>query len=246
MRATVIFVHGAFISDSAWWWKPVADLLERQEIASIAVDLPSCHETAPQGDLPATEATIHLDARAVRDAIARAEEPVVLVGHSYGGAVITEAAMDQPKVKHLVYMSACVPDGTSVIESGFTNPEHNETFGYYEDGTVDEGLGKTKSGVLMSLPDQALAQEAITRLTRQSALPFIQVPDGDAWRHIPSTFFVCTKDEDVAVASQRTHAERTGGIVEIPTNHFAHLERPDLVRDALVGVVNNLAVDATT
>jgi len=206
------------------------------------VDLPSCSSTPPLGDLPAAEATLHNDADAVRAAIASAEGPVVLVGHSYGGAVITEAGADQPKVAHLVYMSACVLDGTSVMESGFTNPEHNDGFGYHEDGTVDEGLGKTKSGVLGMLADKAMAEAAISRLTSQSAFPFLQVPNGAAWRDVPSTYFLCTEDEDVAVDAQRAHAARTGGIVEIPTNHFAHLERPDLVCDALVKVVDQLPV----
>lgn len=244
MRATVIFVHGAFISDATWWWHLVAEHLEKKGIASIAVDLPSCSQTPPLGDLSAAEATLHHDADAVREAIAAAESPVVLFGHSYGGAVITEAGVDEPKVRHLVYMSACVLDGTSVMESNFTNPDHNDGFAYHEDGTVDEGEGKTKSGVLGDLPDQELAKEAIKRLTGQSAFPFLQVPNGKAWQHVPSTYFLCTKDEDVAVEAQRTHAARTGGIVEIPTNHFAHLERPDLLCDALVDVVNGIGIDA--
>ena len=61
-----------------------------------------------------------------------------------------------------------------------------------------------------------------------------------AWKEKPSTFLVLTQDDDIAVANQRAAAERTGGVVEIETNHYAHLERPDLVAAALVDIAANL------
>ena len=105
MRPTVIFVPGAFIADAAWWWSKVTDLLAEKGIASVAVDYPSVGPAAPLGDL-------YDDSEAVRKAVDAAEPgPVILVGHSYGGMVITDAGA-HPRVSHLVYMSAFVPDGT--------------------------------------------------------------------------------------------------------------------------------------
>ena len=229
MSATVIFVHGAFVSDSAWWWRPVAELLEPRGIASRTVDLPSCGEAPPLGDL-------HDDAAAVRQAIEDAGGPVVLVGHSYGGMVITEAGT-HPEVRHLVYVSAVVSDGVSVLESGFvpTEPDEAVEVDIRDDGTAGEHPDKFAARVLSELPDDVVA-EALKRLTRQSLAPFMQPPEGAAWKDVPSTYVVCERDGDVPADKQREQAQRAGTVVELPTNHFPHLESPELLADVLVGV----------
>ncbi|HEX8065403.1 MAG TPA: alpha/beta hydrolase [Thermoleophilaceae bacterium] len=233
MRATVIFVPGAFIADSEWWWRPVTEELEKRGIASRAVDLPSIGDEPPLGDLFA-------DADAVRDAAEAAEGPVILVGHSYGGMVITEAGT-HPKVKHLVYMSAFVPDGTSAAEADFMKPEDMQKFEFFENGLAGEG--GTKSPILERTLDEPMLSEALSRLKPQAVEPGIQAPKSYAWRDKPSTFFVLTEDDDIAVQNQRNHAQRTTSSVEIHTNHYAHLERPDLVADALEEIASQLASD---
>ena len=231
MRPTVIFVPGAFITDANWWWAKVSALLAEKDIVGIGVDYPSVGPAAPLGDL-------FDDSAAVGKAVDEAEPgPVILVGHSYGGMVITDAG-DHPRVSHLVYMSAFVPDGTSAAEAGFMRPEDMAAFEIHEDGTAGEG--GTKVPILKRLPDQSLVQPALERLTLQSAVAAIQVPRHFAWKDKPSTFFVLTEDDDIAVENQRTHARRTGSVVEIPTNHYAHLERPDLVAAALVDIAAGL------
>jgi pimeloyl-ACP methyl ester carboxylesterase len=281
VQPTIIFVHGAFIWDPDWWWRPVAQRLEQHGIPSRTVQLPSCGPEPPLGDL-------HDDAAAVCRAIDSVEGPVVLVGHSYGGIVITEAAAGHPGVRHLVYMSAFVPDGTSAVASDFTNPADMRAFdltiggrgarawlgsrmlgltrgranawmipfvsrrgvvGRLASGMVcwmsgggyaTGGEGGTKSYLLESLPDPALVEGSLRRLTRQSAEAGLQAPRAAAWKEIPSTFIVILNDLDVSVERQRTHARRCTYVVEMPTNHFAHLERPDLVCDALVEVVGRV------
>jgi pimeloyl-ACP methyl ester carboxylesterase len=231
MRPTVIFAPGAFIRDAAWWWSRVSSLLEQHGIASVAVDYPSCGPAAPLGDL-------YADSQAVRDAVEAAEPgPVILIGHSYGGMVITDAGA-HPRVQHLVYMSAFVPDGTSAAEADFMKPEDMQAFEVFDDGTAGEG--GTKTPILKRLPDQSLVPGALSRLTRQSIVAAVQAPTAYAWRDTPSTFFVCTQDDDIAVDRQRAHATRTGGVVELPTNHYAHLERPDLVCAALADIADRL------
>lgn len=236
MPTTVVFVHGAFIADSAWWWHKVGNLLKMRGIESIPVDLPSCGDNAAQ-------CTLADDVNAVRAAIDSADGPVILIGHSYGGIVITEAAADNPKVDHLVYMSAVVPDGTSVLEADFTNPADVPKFDIRPDGTAGEG--GTKTGVVTALPDKELAEGALKRLTRQAILPFTEVSNGRAWADIPSTFVVCTQDEDIQIDRQRAHAERCTRVVDIPTNHFAHLERPDLVTAVLVNIAEDQLAPTT-
>jgi pimeloyl-ACP methyl ester carboxylesterase len=231
MRPTVIFVPGAFIKDASWWWSKVTELLAEHDVVGVGVDYPSVGPAGPLGDL-------YDDSAAVTKAIEAAEEgPVVLVGHSYGGMVITDAGV-HPRVAHLVYMSAFVPDGTSAATSDFMKVEDMQKFELFEDGTAGEG--GTKVPILKRLPDQELVAEALKRIDRQGIMAAGQVPHNHAWKEKPSTFFVLTEDDDIAVENQRTHAKRTGGVVEIPTNHYAHLERPDLVVAALVEITDGL------
>jgi pimeloyl-ACP methyl ester carboxylesterase len=281
-RPTVVFVAGAFIDDPTWWWHLVAERLERHGIASRAVQLPSCGPTPPLGDL-------HDDAAAVRRVVDEIDGPTILVGHSYGGMVITEAGVDHPHVRHLVFMSAFVPEGTCAIGSTFTNPadvlafevaitgrslyarlvaaalkvsEHPRVkpwlkprmiglvrgsgrFSYLVEQLLivanggnkgSAGEGNTKSYLLKELPSPELVEGSLKRLTRQSVKAGLQRPRGLGWKTVPSTFVVILHDQDVSVERQRRHAERCDHVVEMPTNHFAHLERPDLVCEALVTV----------
>src|SRR6188472_1475116 len=100
---TLIFVHGACVNDAPWWWSRMTGPLADRGIASVAVPLPSCGETANRlGDL-------YADVDAARQAIADAEVPVVLCGHSYGGMVITEAGADE-RVTQLVYVTSRMAD----------------------------------------------------------------------------------------------------------------------------------------
>lgn len=286
---TVVFVAGAFIGDPAWWWRPVAERLERHGIASRAVQMPSCGAQAPLGDL-------HDDAAAVRGVVDEIGGPVILVGHSYGGMVITEAGVDHPQVRHLVFMSAFVPEGTCAIGSTFTNPadvlafevaitgrgpyarlaaallrvtEHPRVkswlkprmiglvegsgwFSYVVEQLLivanggdhgSAGEGNTKSYLLKELPSAELVEGSLARLTRQSVKAGLQRPRGLGWKSVPTTFLVILHDQDVSVERQRRHAERCDYVIDMPTNHFAHLERPDLVCDALVTVAGRVMPD---
>ena len=97
---SIVLVHGAFVDASGW--KPVYDILTRDGYEVLVVQNPTV--------------TLDGDVAATRQVIAKASKPVLLVGHSYGGAVITEAGAD-PKVKSLAYIAALAPDvGESVFE----------------------------------------------------------------------------------------------------------------------------------
>jgi pimeloyl-ACP methyl ester carboxylesterase len=101
---SIVLVHGAFVDASGW--RPVYELLSKKGFEVLIVQNPTI--------------TLEGDATAAREAIAQAKHPVILVGHSYGGAVITEAGAD-PKVKGLVYLAAFAPDaGESVLQLAST------------------------------------------------------------------------------------------------------------------------------
>src|SRR4249920_292329 len=97
MPASVVLVHGAW--HGAWCWEPVVDGLCARGIDVVAVDLPG------HGEDRGTLTDLHGDAARVREVLDQLEAPVVLVGHSYGGAVITEAGV-HPNVHQLVYVAA--------------------------------------------------------------------------------------------------------------------------------------------
>jgi pimeloyl-ACP methyl ester carboxylesterase len=242
MRPTAVFVPGAFVTDAEFWWHPVSELLDERGISSRAVDLPSCGDVGPLGDL-------HDDAAAARQVVdeIEGEGPVIMVGHSYGGMVITEAAADRTdKVRHLVYISGIVPDGWSVQESDYVVAEKAPKVDQREDGTLGEGSSKFKTKELQRLPNTALTDEGLKRVTRQSAASFIQAPDGHAWRDVPSTYILGLNDGEVDRPQLLAQAERCTSLVELPTSHFAHLERPDLVCDVVVGIAEGLGADVRT
>lgn len=113
---TLIFVHGACVRDAPWWWSQMTEPLAGHGIASVAVPLPSCGETGDGlGDL-------YADVEAVRQAIAEAEAPVVLCGHSYDGMVVTQAGADQ-RVAQLLYVTSMMPQaGQSLADLAGSQP----------------------------------------------------------------------------------------------------------------------------
>ena len=104
----IIFVHGALVFDGAWWWHRMVEPLAALGFDSRAVELPSC-VAFPRGSGEAP-GDMYADADAVRAALDEEDEPVVLVGHSYGGMVITDAAAGHENVEHLVYVTSVMPE----------------------------------------------------------------------------------------------------------------------------------------
>jgi pimeloyl-ACP methyl ester carboxylesterase len=180
----------------------------------------------------------------------RGDGRVVLVGHSYGGAVITEAGIHDA-VAHLVYLTAVVPDvGESLAAlSGrepapWMDPGDDGTVGVHVEGLVERFLPHA---------DASTAAEAVRRLTRQAEAAFTEAPRRAAWRTTPSTFVVCAGDLAVPVEHQRANAARLAGgpdrsrpgagrsagpgtrtrTVEIATDHFPFVTAPDVLAAAI-------------
>lgn len=105
MIRRAVLVHGAW--HGSWVWDPVLPLLREQGIGALTIDLPSSHTG---GDLRA-------DAEAVRALVLGADVDSVLVGHSYGGVAITEAALALPSVRHLVYICGALLEAGESITS---------------------------------------------------------------------------------------------------------------------------------
>lgn len=241
--ATVVLVHGAF--HGAWCWDRVVPLLEARGVPVVAVDLPGHgDDDGPPGDLYA-----HADAlRAVLEELAG---PVVVVGHSYGGAVISDGAAGVPSVAHLVYLAAVVAD-------------EGETMTTIDVGGPSLGLGADVSevpaamqvdadGFLVIDPDLAVGafyadcasedvERALARLSPQNPATFAQPLRSAAWRTIASTYVVCTEDRAVSVPFQRALATRTTNRVEMPTSHSPFYSAPEALADLLATIARDAVV----
>lgn len=227
MTATVVLVHGAW--HGAWCWEPVVDLLTAANVPVVALDLPG-HGT---NTAPLTDLHGHGDAvRAALDAIAG---PVVLVGHSYGGAAITDAGT-HAAVRHLVYLTAFALDAhESIITNdlvGGEEPELAAAIEFHADGTLT--VDPERAGdIFYADCHAALVPGFVAQLVPEGAAGFSQPPRAVAWRERPSTYVVCTDDRAVAPALQRSLAARCTTTVEWPTSHSPFVSRPELVADLL-------------
>jgi len=208
----VVLVHGAVMDGSSW--RAVHDRLREAGGRVTVVQLPL---TSFEADVAAT-----------REAIERQDGPVVLVGHSYGGAVITEAGAT-PKVKALVYVAAFQPDvGESVGALGarFPVPAHPRMV---SDGVMIVEPERFGDDVAADLPKAEA--EFLAHAQRPTAVSVFEATIGSAaWRDRPSWSVVATRDRTVAPDLQRFMYARSGAnVVELDASHLVHVSRPDEV-----------------
>lgn len=219
----IVFAHGAFVRDGAWWWRPTAEILARHGLRSSAVILPSC-EGEPRGDL-------HDDAAALRALLDASDEPAVLVGHSYGGVVLTEAG-DHPAVRRLVYVTSFLPDaGEALADFGPGEPRPRHVS--HGDGTASIREELVRPLFAQDFDDATYAAAA-ARLTPQNEAVFGQPTAKAAWRTVPSTYVVCADDRATLPATQRKQAARATDVVELPVAHHPFVTRPELVAEVLL------------
>lgn len=215
---TLIFVHGACVRDAAWWWSLMEQPLADRGIATAAVALPSC------GEAGGTLGDLYDDIGACASAIAEAEGPVILCGHSYGGMIITEAGADD-RVRQLLYVTSVMPDrGESQGQLLGSAPAPWMRPG--DDGTVGVEPDMIREYFLQDC-DEATTEQALARLTRQSLTPFTQPPRKIAWRQKPATYFVCTEDLATPAEAQRRRVRDGARLVEFRAGHHPFLSRPE-------------------
>jgi pimeloyl-ACP methyl ester carboxylesterase len=231
----IVFVHGALVFDGAWWWHRMVEPLAALGLGSRAVELPSC--VASPGALGEAAGDMYADADAVGAALEEEEGPVVLVGHSYGGMVITDAAAGYGNVKHLVYVTSVMPEHHETLASfgGEREP------GPWMDPRPEDDTMGVKAEFLpeafMQDCDEAAVAGALERLTRQPLAVFGQAPRAVAWREKPSTYVVCAEDRATPPEAQREFAKRAGRVVELPTGHHPMLSHPELLARVLAEAV---------
>ena len=225
---TLIFVHGACVTDHAWWWEKMTEPLAAHGIATVTVPLPSCGESDGElGDL-------YADVDACRQVIDRAEGPIALCGHSYGGMVITEAGA-HARVTRLLYLTSVMADaGQSQAELAGSEPAPWLQPG--NDGTIGVDPEMIEELFLQDC-DPATKAQALARLTRQSLAPFTQAPREIAWRQKPTTYVVCTEDLATPAEVQRRRVRENTRVVEFDAGHHPFLSRPRAFADSLAAEI---------
>ena len=170
----IVFVHGALVFDGTWWWHRMVEPLAALGLGSRAVELPSC--VAPPGALGEAPGDMYADADTVGAALDEEDGPVVLVGHSYGGMVITDAAEGHANVEHLVYVTSVMPELDETLASFGESREP----GPWMDPRPEDGTMGVKAellpGAFMQDCDEAAVAGALKRLTRQPLAVFGQTP----------------------------------------------------------------------
>ena len=215
----VVLVHGGFVDGSGW--QGVYDLLTADGYNVSVVQHPTL---SVEGDVAATKMV--LDAQ---------DGPTVLVGHSYGGVVITEAGRHD-KVAALVYITAFVPDKEESVSTLIADPPP---------GAPVPPILPPRDGFLLLDREQFAASFAGDLPAKEAAfMADAQVPWGvealagavtdPAWRSKPSWFLVASDDRMIPPAAQRAMAERAGSTVsEVRGSHSIYVSQPSAVADLI-------------
>jgi pimeloyl-ACP methyl ester carboxylesterase len=218
----VVLVHGSFVDASGW--RPLYDLLTQDGYSVAVVQNPGL---SLQGD--AAAARLIIDAQGA---------PVVLVGHSYGGAVITEVGT-HPNVAALVYICAFAPDkdeSVNTIISTFPADGPQPPILPPRDGFLFQDRDRFHASFGADLPADLAAFMADSQVPWGVDAAAGSVTD-PAWRTKPSWYLVATEDREIPPAVQRTMSQRAGStVVEMAASHAVYITQPapvaDLVKQA--------------
>ena len=230
--ATVVLVHGAFADASSW-----NGVIERLQSKGIAV-------TAPPNPLRGISA----DSAYIASFIGQIDGPVVAVGHSYGGAVITNAARDATNVVGLVYVAAFAPDegeALGAVEANSKDSVLNSALVPRQYPAADGGAAteffidpaKARDAFAGDLSDRQAALIAATQRP-VAELGFSELTGPPAWKDRPSWAVVATGDRAAGTDVVRSMAERAGArITEVDGSHVIMISQPEAVTDVILEAV---------
>ena len=231
---TVVLVHGAFADASSW-----NGVIERLQAKGVNV-------AAPPNPLRG----IASDSAYIAKVLEETPGPVLAVGHSYGGAVITNAAANAKNVVGLVYVAAFAPDegeALGEVEEGSKDSVLNSALVPHHYPKADGGEpgvefaidpAKFHDAFAADLPEEETALMAATQ--RPIAEPAFSEPTGPpAWKDRPSWAVVATGDKAVGTDAARSMAERAGAtITEVEGSHAIMVSQPQAVTDVILQAVD--------
>ena len=219
-KVNVVLVHGAWADGSSW--SKVIPLLQKKGYGVTAAQLPL---TSLDDDVAAT-----------RKLLAVVDGPVVLVGHSYGGAVITNAANGVPSVKALVYIAAFgLDEGESLDALSKQGPPPAGAAAVRPDRAGF--LWIDRDGFARAFAGDVDAGEASVMAAVQGPLSlksFTGKSGSPAWKHLPSWYLVATNDQMIPPAAEEFMGKRMGATVRsVPSSHAAMVSHPKEVADLI-------------
>ncbi|HEY2021563.1 alpha/beta hydrolase [Paraburkholderia sp.] len=216
----IVLVHGAFVDGSSW--NGVVAKLQRKgyHVSSVQNPLTSLAD----------------DVAATRRVLARESGPVLLVGHSWGGVVITEVAANAPNVAGLVYVAALAPElhqsAMDVMKQAAPMPA-GDSISTDSNGFLWLDRAHYRADLAADVP------ETVTRVLAAAQVPiaakaFNEPVDQVGWKDKPSWYLLTTKDRAVSPALQKAIAERIGAkIVPVASSHLAPVAHASAVADAI-------------
>jgi pimeloyl-ACP methyl ester carboxylesterase len=227
-QQAIVLVHGGFVDASGW--EGVYHFLSSQGYDVSVVQNPTI---SLNGDVVATNAVI--DAQ---------DKPVILVGHSYGGAVITEAGAN-PKVVGLVYITAFAPDAGESVSTLIANPAPG--------APVPPILPPKNGFLLLDKTKFADAFAADVEPEKAAFMAVAQMPWGvealkgtiskPAWKTKPSWFLVATDDRMIPPDAQRAMSKRAGSNVqEASGSHAIYVSQPETVAKLIITAAEAVSV----
>ncbi|RKG82455.1 alpha/beta fold hydrolase [Corallococcus terminator] len=227
-KPTVVLVHGAF-ADASGWAGVIAPLQQQgYTVYAFANPLRS----------------ISGDAEYLRSFLSTLTGPLVLVGHSYGGAVITNAATGNPNVKALVYVAAYALDEGETLQAANALGGGQSELGNHlvlrpfpgggstdADGYIDPAFFRELFAGDLSEIDAAV----LAASQRPAAASVFATPSGPpAWKDLPSWYLIASEDRTIPPEAQRVMAQRAGAqAIEIQSSHVALISHPDVVTELI-------------
>ncbi len=229
VKPTIVLIHGAF-ADASGWGGVITRLQDRGYIV-----------LAPANPLRSVAG----DSAYIASFLATIKGPIVLVGHSYGGEVITNAAQGNPNVKALVYIAAFAPDlgestgALSTLFPGSMLTPDNLTLRPFPggvDGYITPGVFREVFAA--DVPAETAAIMAVSQ--RGASLTTLGEPSGvAAWKTIPSWYLVANQDHAISPALERFMAARIHAhTVQIDSSHAAMVSHPGAVADLILSAVH--------
>src|SRR5215469_3358872 len=216
-KPSIVFVHGLWADGSCF--SKLIPTLQAEGFEVIA----SQHGLDSHAE----------DVANVRRTLGRVSQPAILVGHSYGGSVITAAGID-PRVAGLVYLAAFAPDADETTQSLQEKFPKTDIFSNVE--LADGRIWIKKDGVWAFAGDLPKNEQELIWATQGAPVAdlFTQKVEGTAWRSKPSWYIVATKDHTIQPELERFVAKRMGATTfETDSSHVPMLSQPDFVLDVI-------------
>ncbi len=216
-KPSIVFVHGIWADGSSF----------RKLIPTLQAE---GHEViAAQYGLD----TVAEDVALVKAALGRVSNPAILVGHSYGGTLITAAGID-PRVIGLVYIAAFAPDTDETSQSLLNKFPVTDVFSYVE--VMDARIWMKPEGIAAFAGDLPEQEQKVVWATHAAPAAdlFNQKVEGTAWKSKPSSYIVAKNDRTVPPELERFLAKRmNANTFETDSSHVPMLSQPDFVLDVI-------------